>query len=154
MVTSGGRIPHQLPRAVGSNFSCEVICKDKCKISILLRIDNTTAVAYIIIWGYSCSLQRVGQPDKRSVDVVSREEHTHHSSTSPRSSEFHCSCGITVADRQDRLEAESLYFHKIQGIFGPLEVDLNATCLSAQCQCYFSWRPDPSAEATAAFLQV
>ena len=59
MVTSGGRIPHQLPRAVGSNFSCAVICKDKCKISILLRIDNTTTVAYIIIWGYSCSLQRV-----------------------------------------------------------------------------------------------
>ena len=27
MVTLGGRIPHQLPRAVGSNSSCVVICE-------------------------------------------------------------------------------------------------------------------------------
>ena len=37
--------------------------------------------------------------------------------------------------------------------FGPLEVDLFASRLTHQCQRYFSWRPDPFAEATDAFLQ-
>ena len=37
--------------------------------------------------------------------------------------------------------------------YGPLEVDLFASRLTSQCHRYFSWRPDPSAEATDAFLQ-
>ena len=51
-------------------------------------------------------------------------------------------------------------FHKIPEIFGPLdtssplEVDIFATCLSAQCPQYFSWKPDTSAKATDTFLQV
>ena len=61
------------------------------------------------------------------------------------------SCSQT--DRTD-WKLNPCIFHKIQRIFGPLKVDLFATHLSAQCQHYFSWRPDPSAEATDAFLQV
>ena len=42
-------------------------------------------------------------------------------------------------------------FNKINQIFGPLEVDLFASRLTYQLPRYFSWRPDPSAEATDAF---
>ena len=44
-------------------------------------------------------------------------------------------------------------FNKINKIFGPLEVDLFASRLTHQLPCYFSWRPDPMAEATDAFQQ-
>ena len=118
MVTSGGRIPHQLPRAVGSNPSCADICERQ--MQDIHSVDNRqhhSSGLHKSSGGYS--LQRVGQPDKRSVDVVSREEHTHHSSTPTRSSEFHRRCGITVADRQDRLEAKSLYFSQDSEDFQP-----------------------------------
>ena len=36
---------------------------------------------------------------------------------------------------------------------GPLEVDLFASRLTAQCPAYFSWRPDPFAQATDALVQ-
>ena len=83
--------------------------------------------------------------------MVLGEKHSYYSPIPPRNTEYHRRCRITVTIR---LEAESLIFHKIQRTFGLLEVDLFATRLSAQCQCYFNWRPDPSAEATDAFLQV
>jgi hypothetical protein len=38
-------------------------------------------------------------------------------------------------------------------LYFPLEVDLFASRLTSQCRRYFSWRPDPFAEATDAFLQ-
>ena len=36
---------------------------------------------------------------------------------------------------------------------GPLQVDMFASRLTHQLPCYFSWRPDPAAEATDAFTQ-
>ena len=153
MVISGGRTPDQLPRAIGSSSSCAVICEGQMQdIHSVENLQHHSSGLHKSSGGYS--LQRVGQLDKGSVDVVPREEHTHHSSTPPRSSEFHHRCGIMVADRQDRLEAEFLYFSQHSEDFWPLEVDLFATRLSAQCQRYFSWWPDLSAEATDAFLQV
>ena len=44
-------------------------------------------------------------------------------------------------------------FSQINKKFGPLEVDLFASRLTHQLDCYFSWRPDPAAEATDAFTQ-
>ena len=59
----------------------------------------------------------------------------------------------TLRDRTD-WKLNPVIFHKIDQLWGPLEVDLFASRLSTQCQRYFSWRPDPSAEATDAFLQT
>lgn len=36
---------------------------------------------------------------------------------------------------------------------GPVQLDLFVSRLTTQCRCYFSWQPDPYAEATNAFLQ-
>ena len=59
----------------------------------------------------------------------------------------------TLRDRAD-WKPNPVIFHKINQLWGPLEVDLFASRQSTQCQHYFSWRPDPSAEATDAFLQT
>ena len=44
-------------------------------------------------------------------------------------------------------------FRLIQQKFGPLEIDLFASRISTQLPRFFSWRPDPEAEATDAFKQ-
>ena len=58
-----------------------------------------------------------------------------------------------VATNRTDWKLNPAIFAKIDHLFGPLEVDLFATRLSTQCQCYFSWRPDPYAKATDTFLQ-
>ena len=44
-------------------------------------------------------------------------------------------------------------FNVINQQWGPLEVDLFASRFSAQLLHFYSWRPDPEAEATNAFAQ-
>ena len=51
-----------------------------------------------------------------------------------------------MKDRSDwRLEPK--VFHHIQDRWGPLEVDMFASRLTTQLERFFSWRPDPEAEA-------
>ena len=56
---------------------------------------------------------------------------------------------------KDRLDwkLSPAVFRTINAIWGPLEVDLFASRLSYQLTRFFSWRPDPLAEATNAFQQ-
>ena len=55
-------------------------------------------------------------------------------------------------DQTDWMLAHEV-FQKINQIFGPLEVDLFASQLTHQLHRFFSWRPDPLAEATDGFQQ-
>ena len=57
-----------------------------------------------------------------------------------------------MVDRSD-WKLDLNIFQKIDHLFGPIEVDLFASRLTRQCPVYFSWRPDPYAAATDAFLQ-
>ena len=153
MVTLGGRTPHQLPRAVGSNSSCAVICEGQ--MQDIHSVENRQH--------HSSGLHKSsgGTVSKELVNLTKElwmwclEKNIHITAQHlPGAQNF-------IADAESRSQTDRTdwklnpcIFHKIQGIFGPLEVDLFATRLSAQCQCYFSWRPDPSAEAADAFPQV
>ena len=44
-------------------------------------------------------------------------------------------------------------FQQLQQSLGPLQIDLFASRLTKQLPRYYSWRPDPEAEATDAFTQ-
>jgi len=44
-------------------------------------------------------------------------------------------------------------FQQIEAALGPLEVGLFGSCLTKQIPRFYSWRPDPEAEATDTFLQ-
>ena len=57
-----------------------------------------------------------------------------------------------MRDRSDWMLNPTL-FQRIQRRFPNLEIDLFASRLSSQLPRFFSWRPDPLAEATDAFLQ-
>ena len=106
MVTDGGNALHQLLATTNMQPFAKKK-QNKSKLNILLRINNTTAVAYINRLGGD-NLKRTGQSNKGYVDVVSGKKHTHHGSTLSRNSEHHCRCRIIVANRQDGLEAVSL----------------------------------------------
>ena len=57
-----------------------------------------------------------------------------------------------MLDRSDwQLDPE--IFSMIAHFFGPVDVDMFASRLTAQCPAFFSWHPDPYAVATDAFLQ-
>ena len=66
----------------------------------------------------------------------------------------------TTADRLSRLATvdkndwrlHSKIFRLLQQLWGPMDVDLFASRLSRQVPRYVSWRPDPFAQATDAFL--
>ena len=57
-----------------------------------------------------------------------------------------------MRDRCDWMMHPNL-FSQIQQVMGPLEVDLFASRLTHQLPRFYSWRPDPLAEATDAFTQ-
>ena len=58
----------------------------------------------------------------------------------------------TMSDHTD-WSLNPVLFQRMDQLFGPIEVDLFASRNTAQCPVYFSWRPDPCAAATDAFLQ-
>ena len=53
----------------------------------------------------------------------------------------------TMVDRSD-WKLNLILFRKIVQYYSPVEVDLFASRLTAQCPIYFSWRPDPYATGT------
>ena len=55
-----------------------------------------------------------------------------------------------MRDQSDRMLNPKV-IHKIQQKWGPPEVDMLASRLTTQLKRFFSWRPDPEAEALDAF---
>ena len=64
----------------------------------------------------------------------------------------------TVADEESQVmkyrsdwSLDPKVFHFTQEKWGPLEVDMFASRLTTQLERFFSWRPDPEADALDAF---
>ena len=119
---------------------------------MLLHLDNTTAVAYINNLGGTVSPQRTSLGRSPWLwalqkDISLTAQHI------PGVSNL-------IADTESRTmrdwtnwKLNPAVFNKINQTFGPLEVDPFASRLIYQLPRYFSWRPDPLAEATDAFQQ-
>ena len=105
---------------LAATLAVKSFAKHRSRVSILLRIDNTTAVAYIndkSPGGYN--LKRFSQVDKESMDVVPGEEYPHHSSIPPRVTEHNSRCRIPNVDGQDGLETESSHLSQDRSTLGP-----------------------------------
>ena len=138
---------------LAATLAVQSFAKGQSRLNILLRIDNTTAVAYINHLGGTVSRELVNLTKNLWMWCLERNIHI--------TAQHLPGIQNTVADAESRSQTDRTdwklppnIFLKIQQTFGPLEVDLFATRLSAQCQRYFSWWPDPSAEATDAFLHA
>ena len=137
---------------LAATLALKTFVKDKKGVSVLLRIDNTTAVAYINNHGGTVSRELVSLTRDLWMWCLERNIHiqaqhlpgvlNHTADLESRS----------MKDRSD-WKLDRQVFLKIEERYGPLEVDLFASRLTNQCRRYFSWRPDPYAEATDAFLQ-
>lgn len=117
---------------------------------ILLRIDNTTAIAYINRFGSiqyshlsSISRQIWQWCEERNIFVFAS---------------YISSLENYVADAESRIaEPDTEWtlsqraFQRIDRVYGPFNIDLFASLLNTKCSTYVSWFPDPSSFAVDAF---
>ena len=137
---------------LAATLAARTFLKHNRRISVLLRMDNTTAVAYINNLGGTVSKELVDLAKnlwmwclERNINITAQHLpgiQNHIADAESR----------TMVDRSD-WKLNPILFRKIVQYYGPIEVDLFASRLTAQCPVYFSWRPDPYATATDAFLQ-
>lgn len=133
-------------------LALQTFTKERRNITVLLCLDNTTAVSYINNLGGTVSKELLRLARALWMWCLKRNIHLTAQHLPGREN--------IVADQESRLmidksdwKLSERIFQKINYQFGPLEVDLFASRLSAQLPTFFSWRPDPLAQATDAFLQ-
>ena len=126
--------------------------KNRTGVSVLLKVDNTTAVAYINNQGGTVSRDLVSLTRDLWMWCLERNIHIqaqHLPGVLNRTADAE---SRSMKDRSDWKLDEQI-FTDINRRYGPLEVDLFASRLTNQCRRYFRWRPDLFAEATDVFLQ-
>lgn len=125
--------------------------KDLYNINLLIRVDNTTALAYINKMGgirYK-KLNKVAQKiwkycEQQNIKIFASYINTKQN---------------TVADSESRnnhyeteYELSQECFEKIGQVFKFPEIDLFASKLNTKCKIYISWKPDPDCTTVDAFL--
>ena len=143
---------HKLSGIAGSNSGDPDICKRPERLSVLLRIDNTTAVAYINNLGGRVSRELLRLAKTLWMWCLERNIHIIAQHLPGVLNHIADAESRIMRDRSD-WKLDPRLFQKIDQALGPIEVDLFASRLTTQCQVYFSWQPDPYAAATDAFLQ-
>ena len=128
---------------LAATLAVQTFVKEKSGISILLRIDNTTAVAYINRKGGTVS------PTLLNLANIALE------------AQYLPGVMNSIADRESRTWLDRSewklcpqIFQRINAQLGPLLTDLFASRLSNQLPIFVSWKPDPLALVTDAFSLV
>ena len=138
--------------ALAAFHAVKCFVRDKKSITVLLRMDNTTAVAYVNKLGGTVSLR---------LNIIAKELWLWCMNRDITLVAEHLPGVLnTIADQESRVMRDQSdwmlnprIFNKIQQIWGPLEVDMFASRQTNQLKRFFSWRPDPEAEALNAFNQ-
>ena len=133
-------------------LAVKTFAKSQQNVTILLRTDNIPTRAYINHFGgtHSHPLNALAMDlwkwcIERQIFLVAEHLPGVNNLIADTKSR-------TVRDRCDWMIHPDL-FSQINKKFGPLEVELFASQLTHKLDRYFSWRPDPAAEATDAFTQ-
>ena len=137
---------------LAATLAVKTFLKKASGISVLLQLDNATAVAYINNMGGTVSSQLTELAKELWMWALDRNltlvaQHIPGLSNTIADAESR-----TLRDRSDWMLCPQI-FQTIKKAFGPLDVDLFASRLTHQLPCFFSWRPDPLAEAVDAFQQ-
>lgn len=132
--------------AVFLGLKCFV--REKENLNLLLRVDNTTAIAYVnrmggIQFPHLNSLSRMIWQwcEERKIWIFAS---------------YINSKDNVEADRESRnpdieLQLSNSDFQKVVNKLGNPEIDLFASRTNAKCNTYISWRPDPDALTVDAF---
>lgn len=134
-------------------LAVQTFLRDQLGVLVLLQMDNTTVVAYInnlvgTVSPQLTSLARCLWLWALQRDIILTAQHIPGVSNLVADMESR-----TIRDRTDWKLNPAIY-NRINHTFGPLEVDLFASRLTYQLPWYFSWRPDPLAEATIPFSRT
>ena len=131
-------------------FGLQCFAKDIRKVNILLRIDNTTAIAYINRMG-GIQFENLNRLTKeiwqwcevRDISVFA----------SYISSEDNCEADFESRRLEPETEYEisSFAFNKITEFFQIPDIDLFASRTNHKCIRYVSWKKDPGSETIDAF---
>ena len=154
VVSRGGNSPYKLPIELLAAFlAIKAFGKTWQNITVLLRLDNVTAVSYINQKGGTvskalCELAISIWAWCSERNVTLEAEHLPGQQNSQADQESR-----TIRDRCD-WKLKQQVFQQIHTAMGPLEVDLFASRLTKQLPRFYSWRPDPEAEATDAFMRA
>lgn len=131
-------------------FALKCFAKDRKDCNILLRIDNTTAIAYI---------NKMGGIQNPVLSKLAREiwKWCESSNIYIFASYISSQDNFEADFESRRLEPETEYtlsnsaFREIRNRLGRPEIDLFATRTNAKCRRYISWSRDPASYAVDAF---
>ena len=137
---------------LAATLAVKTFLKDQENKRVLLLLDNQTAVAYInnlggTVSAYATKLARDLWMWCLRRDILLTAQYLPGKENVKADTESR-----VMRDRSDWM-LNPLIFQRILSHFPYLEVDLFATRLTYQLPRFYSWRPDPLAEATDAFLQ-
>ena len=136
---------------LAGSFAIKTFCKNRVVAHVKLLMDNTSAIAYI---------NKMGGTHSQTLADLAIDlwhwclEHKIHVSAE------HLPGVLNVrADRESRMVEDSsdwklnpTLFQTLFQKWGPLEIDLFASRLTCQLPTFVSWKPDPQAFQTDAFL--
>ncbi|XP_011883675.1 PREDICTED: uncharacterized protein LOC105570834 [Vollenhovia emeryi] len=131
-------------------YALQCFAPDLRDCDVLLRIDNTTAIACI---------NRFGSVQYPYLFAIARQIWTWCENRNLMVfASYIASIENTIADQESRvISADTEWslsedaFHRLSLEFGPFDLDLFASIINAKCTAYVSWFPDPGAIAIDAF---
>lgn len=136
-----------------ANIAVKSITKNKQNVHIHLKMDNTTAVTYVNKMGGTKSpiLTNIAKDLweyclERKITLTAE----HLPGSLNQTADWESRNVSTMSINSWRLNPK--IFAQINSLWGPLEMDLFADRLNAQLEKYMSWKPDPFAMGTDAFL--
>ena len=130
---------------MGGAFATRTFTKGKQNVHVRLRMDNTTAIAYVNHMGGTKS-QSLSQAACKIMAVVPTERH-YSSSRAPTRIMQH----IGRLRVEDAVDVGQLNLWQSTTEVGACSIDLFASRLNNQLPRYASWHPDPFAVETDAF---
>ena len=133
-------------------LAIQTFVRDRTNVTVYIQIDSVTALTYINKRGGTRS-PSLTQLSKRLWSWCMERKISLMAEHIPGKEN-------TIADAESRVfrdrwdwKLNPELFAMIQQRFGPLEIDLFASRVSNQLPRFYSWRPDPEAEARDAFKQ-
>ena len=127
---------------LAATLAVHTFLKNKSRVSVLLRLDNTMALAYINNLGGTVSKELVDLAKNLWMWCLKRNIHITAQHLPGVQNQIADAESQTMMDQSD-WRLNPVLFRRIVSHFGLIEVDLCASRLTTQCQAYFSWRTDP-----------
>lgn len=117
---------------------------------ILLRVDNSTALAYINRMG-SIKFPHLSNLTREIWSWCTERDIFIYASYIPSTQNVEADAESRVVSMETEWSLEQSYFDIINTELGPFDIDLFASSINTKCPCFVSWLPDPLAAFVNAF---